>query len=388
MMTIKASRNMDMQKFAESSQQELRVAGARTRYALNLFGDVQFSAASRSEGDLLKPQPAFAVGVFDMLFTANLENNLSMTTEFSATYEPNAPLSELERLQLKWKPSRYFYLEAGRFHTDFGYWNVAYHHGKYLQLTTERPRMILLHGGLLPVHMIGANAGTSIPLGARGALNIVASGGTAREKQGTSGHGLHGSAFTSVNAVHGKVEFAGLLHQDFRFGISGMYDEIPDEPTFVRPGLPDQSINEKIGNAFIAFPSVPFYFIAEGYAIEHTLTSNARPDNVGSKWRTVGAFALLGYQIGRFTPYIRGEYINSQVGAYFFDPFYFPEPKSGAGFPVSLDVKEGIVGSRIDVSDWCSVKAEYRLTGGVGTRRPDLPTPLIHTGTLSWSFGI
>src|SRR5262245_35187811 len=49
-MVIKASRKMDMQQFAESSQQELKIAGARTRYALNLFGDVQLGAGSRSEG--------------------------------------------------------------------------------------------------------------------------------------------------------------------------------------------------------------------------------------------------------------------------------------------------------------------------------------------------
>lgn len=385
-MTIRASRNMDMQQFAESSQQELTVAGARTRYALNLFGDIQLGASSRSEG-LRRPNPAFAVGVFDMLFTANLEKNFSMTSEFSATYEPNSPLAELERLHLRWKPSKHFFIEAGRFHTDLGYWNVAYHHGRYLQLTVERPRMILLHGGLLPVHWIGAQAGVSVDVG-KGAITLIGSVGTARERAGSGSHGLHGSAFTGINAVHGKLEFSGFLHRDLKFGVSGVYDRIPDEAAFVRPGLPNQSIDEKIANAFIALPSVPFIFISEAYGIEHTLNSSALPENVGSKWRTLGAFALLGYQIGRFTPYLRGEIIKSEVGAYIFDPFYVPEPNGTSGFSVTLDSKEAVVGTRIDVSDWCAVKAEYQLMTGVGTRRADLPTPAIHTGTVSWSFGI
>lgn len=387
-MTLKVSRNMNMQQFADSSQQELKIAGARTRYALNLFGDAQLGAATRSEGDLRKPTPAFAVGVFDMLFTANLENNLSMTAEFSASYEPNAPLAELERLHMRWRPSKHFFIEVGRFHTDIGYWNEAYHHGRYLQLSIDRPRTILLHGGLLPVHWIGAQTGVTATLG-RGSVSLIGSVGTAREEIGTgSSHLVHGSAFDSVNGVHGKLDFSGYLHRDLHFGVSAVYDVIPDEPTFTRPGLPDQSINEKIGNVYVALPSVPVVFIAEAYAIEHTTNHTAHPENVGDRWRTFGAFALLGYQIGRVTPYIRGEYVGSQVRAPIFDPFYYPEPKSPAGFAVSLDVKEGVLGTRIDLSDWSSLKFEYQVTGGIGTRRSDGPTPLIQTGTGSWSFGI
>lgn len=386
-MTIKASRNMDMQQFAESSQEELKIAGARTRYALNLFGDVQFGAASTNEGSLSSGDPAFAVGVFDMLFTANLEKSISTTAEFSATYEPNSPMAELERLQLRWKPSKYFFIEMGRFHTDIGYWNVAYHHGKYLQLSVDRPRSIALHGGLLPAHWMGIQAGTSIDVGS-GSVNFVVSGGTAREKIGSAGHGLHGSNFTAANAVHGKIDFAGFLHRDLHVGVSAVYDRIPGEAAFVRPGLPDQSIDEKVANAYIALPAAPVIFIAEAYGIEHTLNSSAHPENVGSKWRTFGAFAMMGYQIGRFTPYLRGEYIGSEVGAYIFDPYYFPEPNSHDGFTVSLDAKEGVAGMRIDPSDWCSVKLEYRVLGGIGTRQADGPHPLIHTGVASWSFGI
>ena len=387
-MTIKASRNMDMQKFAESSQQELKIAGARTRYALNLFGDVQLGAATRSEG-LRRPQPAFAVGVFDMLFTADLENNISFTSEFSARYEPNTPLAELERLHLRWKPSKHFFIEAGRFHTDIGYWNVAYHHGKYLQLSAERPRTIALHGGLLPVHWIGVQAGVSANVGP-GTVNLIGAVGTARERIGTGGHSTHGSAFTSINAVQGKLDFSGFLHHDLHFGLSAVYDRIPEEPAFTRPGLPDQSIDEKVGNAYIALPSVPFTFMGEAYVIEHTAVGepNAFPATQGYKWRTFGAFVMAGYQIGRFTPYIRGEYIGSEVGAFIFNPFYFPEPRSTGGFPVAMDLKEGIIGTRIDVSDWSSLKLEYQVMGGVGTRRADLPTPVIHTGLASWSFGI
>ena len=61
--------------------QEIKIGAARPRYALNLFGDLSLGLASRSEGDLRRPEPAFGVGVFDMLFSADLGAKITMTTE-------------------------------------------------------------------------------------------------------------------------------------------------------------------------------------------------------------------------------------------------------------------------------------------------------------------
>jgi hypothetical protein len=381
-MTFHAKRTQDMQQFADASLQELRIGSVKSRYSLNLFGDFELGARSRSEGNL-KPQPAFAIGVFDMLFNADLDQKIFMTSEVAFTYEPNAPLAELERLHMRWKPNKYFFLEAGRFHTDIGYWNVAYHHGKWLQLSIERPRSIALHGGLLPAHWIGAQMGVSVPI-AKGQINVVGSVGSARDPVG-AGHaaGGHGGAFTPVNGIHGKVEAVGLLLPDLRFGVAGVYDKIRAEEPFTRPALPNESIDEYVGNVFVAYPSVPLILISEGYLIDHTA--------IGFKWRTYGAFGLVGYQIGRFTPYIKGEYITQKTNAETPDPFYFPEPKSPEPPALARELVEATFGVRADTSTWSSVKVEYRLT-----RRGDLDLfrpagdklPLIHAAVVNWGFGI
>ena len=48
-------------------------------------------------------------------------------------------------------------LEVGRFHTDIGYWNTAFHHGLWLQIPVERPHVLRFEddGGLVPVHWVG-----------------------------------------------------------------------------------------------------------------------------------------------------------------------------------------------------------------------------------------
>jgi hypothetical protein len=386
-MTFHLSRPTDMQELATGSLQEIKVGSTKARYALNLFGDLTLGAASRSEGDR-RPDAAFAVGVFDMLFSAELGSKMAATSEVSFQYEPNAPLAELERLHIRWTPSKTFFLEVGRFHTDLGYWNVAYHHGKWLQLSIDRPRTILLHGGLLPVHWIGAQGGVSVPV-ANGAVNLVGSVGSARDPIGSSDHQAHGTAFTPINGGHVKLESAGIGPTHLHFGLAGIYSRIPGEAAFTRPGLPDQGINEYIGSAFIAYPSYPLILITEGYIIQHTVPGgDISSGEAGSKWRTYGAFGIIGYSLGRVTPYVKGEYVKAKSNSLIADPFYVPEPKSVHGPTVALDLIEGTLGARIDVSTWSSLKLEYQLTTGAARRLATDPHPAIHTGTANWSFGI
>src|SRR4029077_14099054 len=65
--------------------------------------------------------------------------------------------TDLERLQVGYTFNDAFTLWLGRFHTPFGYWNTAFHHGQQLQTSILRPQMIDFEdrGGVLPVHTVG-----------------------------------------------------------------------------------------------------------------------------------------------------------------------------------------------------------------------------------------
>lgn len=394
-MTFTATRNTSMDTFAAKSLREIEVGTVRPRYALNLFGDFSLGALSRSEGDHRKPDPAFAIGVFDMLFSSQLGKQFFLTSEVTFRYEPNNPFVELERLHMRWAPNDYWFVEIGRVHTDIGYWNTAYHLGSYLQTPVNRPRSILLKGGLIPLHLIGASTGGMIPFGKQTKLKMVVGAGSTRDPLSSVQSNTFSSSYTPVNGAHAKIEVEGLGLKNLRFGASGLLTRIASEPAVVRPVYPDERLDERMLGAHIAYPSEKLTFISEGYVIEHkALGSVAAGINEGEKWRSLVAFALLGYRFGQFTPYLMGEYIDSQRSSNLQNPVYVPQPRGRVPPGITLDLIEGSAGVRWDVTDWSAIKLEYRNTQGVGTRHTqdslgnELRTPMIHTVTGNWSFGI
>jgi hypothetical protein len=217
-------------------------------------------------------------------------------------------LVDVERLHVRWQAEPFF-LEAGRFHTAFGYWNNAYHHGSWLQPTIERPRWVNFEddGGMLPVHLVGIDMGVKLKSGSR-SFNVVASIANGRGKIVDDVRTTHD--YQSMKTLHLAVEYVGLIWPDLRVGIAGMYDLIPGQPATVRPALPDVAIDEWIGGVHIAYPSVPLLFIAEAYLVRHV--------HEGQRWSTYGGFGLLGYALGPVDFYS----VRADRRALWRDPFF------------------------------------------------------------------
>lgn len=75
-----------------------------------------------------------------------------LTEYILSTYE-----SELERLQLGWQINDNDIGWLGRFHSPASYWNIAYHHGQYLQTSITRPLIARFEDeeGIVPAHVTG-----------------------------------------------------------------------------------------------------------------------------------------------------------------------------------------------------------------------------------------
>jgi hypothetical protein len=364
--TISVPRPDDMQKMSEASLKDVQLGSAHGRYSLNFFADTAFMISSANHQ---KVHPSFGIGDLDTLLTAELENSVRLIAEFALEVgDDNHAGIDLERLHLRWSKWGLF-VEAGRWHTDLGYWNQAYHHGNWLQPTHFRPRLVRFEddGGILPVHWVGVQAGYTAKLGGTAELRASFAVGNARGAiidDVQSGHDEH-----NPKAFHAKVELSGVGLRDLHVGLSGVYGRIAGQPAAIRPALPNADIDERIGNGYIAYAGYPFQLISEGYAISHKARALMSST-------TLGAFLVMAYSFAPVTPYIRLERIHHSGDP---DAFFVPNPSAPG---VDLDVNEGLVGLRVDTSTWSALKAEYWFTRDF---EHSIDT---HSGLVSWACGI
>jgi hypothetical protein len=377
---VRTSRAQTMEEVATGSTHELRVAGFRSRYSLNFFGDTSFSA-SKPRGST--GEPSFAIGAQNFLLKGQLGGHIVATTEFAMELGDPGAFIDIERLHVRWQ-KEHFFVEAGRVHTAFGYWNNAYHHGRWLQPTIERPRWVAFEddNGILPVHWVGVDAGLKIAAGT-GSLNLTVSVGNSRGKIVDDVRSTRD--YQAQKAVHAGIEYTGLGWPELRVGVDGIYGRIPAQPGAetdaeghvhpLRPLDPDHALDEYIGGAHLAYASFPLILIVESYLVVH------RDRVFTQNWLTYGGFGLVGYTVGPLTPYLEFERIATRGGK---DPFFYGgvalEDLNTPNAP-SFNTTEGVLGLRLDLSDWTALKAEYRNTRLWNHRLS------IQEWLLNWSWG-
>ena len=121
---------------------------------------------------------------------------------------------------MRWQSSRFF-IEAGRTHTGFGYWNNAYHHGRWLQPTIARPRWVAFEddGGILPVHWVGAGSRRARADRSTPTVNIMLTVGNGRGK--IVDDVRNNRDYQTMKAFHGSLELVGIGRPELRVGVAG-----------------------------------------------------------------------------------------------------------------------------------------------------------------------
>ncbi|HMF44960.1 MAG TPA: hypothetical protein VKQ32_30020 [Polyangia bacterium] len=347
---------------------EIPVSTANNRVTWNLFGDPMFVAQSTDW-----KRPAFVLNPLDFLVTGRAGEFMALA-EFAVELQEGAVNIDLERMFVGWHTERY-QIDAGRTHAELGYWNNAFHHGRWLQMTVERPRAVRFEdeGGILPIHWVGVTGHWHPLLGAQ-SVEVIGAVGNGR---GNIVDDIHTNDDTnSFKALLGKVEFKGFGARDLRMGVSGSFDRIAPLPAMdaaggpTRPALPDVTINELITNAYVAYRGSELTIISEAFDILHHAS--------GTNWNTFDIFALLAYRFDLLTPYVL---LETRTGDVATDPFFFPDPTLAVG-PEGILRKffEVTTGLRVDISTWSALKFEYRATAPSGA-------DTIHRALVDWSFG-
>lgn len=326
--------------FADLSLTEL-LGEQSLRFAINMFADASFVASSpKADGH----NTAFAIGPLGFLSTAELGDSIRTLNEFVIETVDEGTIVDLERLWVRWEKNGFFIL-GGRMHTDFGYWNTAFHHGAWLQTTVARPRTVGFEdeGGTLPVHSTGMEFGYKLKLG-NGDLHM--------RSTIANGRGHNPDDIRVVDDTNNaKSVLATIFYEaeDWRLGVGGLYDRIAPADATLRPDLPDVAMNEMIGNIHFVHTGKKLRLLAEGYAVIHTAGDET--------WSTLSGYALGSYRIDSIEPYLRVEAFDVRGGT---DPFFVPDA-SDPNAIIGRDLVESVAGIRFNLSEWAALKLEYRF---------------------------
>jgi hypothetical protein len=373
--------------------------GSNERIELYMFGGISAVAYALDANGLSSPSPAFVTDELGLLVTAHLAPGLIGRMEAALSYNDQYGTDiDMERVYLEYRKNG-FVIAAGRTHAELGYWNNAFHHGKWLQLTIDRPRALRFEdaGGMLPVHHVGVTLEHGPARGESGLDLVVAvSNGHGPTLLGIQTNGDNNFA----KALLVRIGGVGYNHDTLRFGINAMVDKI-DGDTFVNAAgmtvpvypllgtetgrSPTASMMELITGAYLALRSDTVVAFSEVYNVLHT--------GNGKSWDTTDGFAVVGLRMGKSTPY---GLVEARFGNGGNDPFYNPDPEAAPEATAATDNVGVIAGLKYDLSPWCALKFELgaRHLGNnqTGANQGVDEMPLVnganeYRAQVNWSFG-
>src|SRR5215471_3373784 len=127
---------------------------ARGDEGLPLHGFMDVNVGAQNHGGT----KGFALGNLDFYLTPRIGDRIRALIELNFETTDSGGLdTDLERLQIGYVFSDAATVWAGRFHSPWGYWNTAYHHGQQIQTTITRPKFLEFEdrGGVIPAHTVG-----------------------------------------------------------------------------------------------------------------------------------------------------------------------------------------------------------------------------------------
>lgn len=251
--------------------------------------------------------------------------------------------TDLERAQLGYQFSDSATVWLGRFHTPYGYYNTAFHHGQQIAVALRRPAFIEFEdrGGVLPAHTVGAWLTGSKRLGTNSVTYDLYVGNGQSIVDGTldmnNAGNPHGNAIVGGNL---GISLSGAL-DGLKLGLHALTSHIEDTDL-----APTSAIRMRSYGAYAAYDTDRWEHIAEFYSFDnHALTGSA------GTHRSNAEFAQFGIRLQRYTPYVRYERAVLDQS----DP-YFAALTSGSSY------HREALGLRYDLDLKTALKMEFAQT--------------------------
>jgi hypothetical protein len=277
-----------------------------------------------------------AVGSLDFYLTPQLSARTRALFELNTKVGITGAVTvDLERIQLGYQLADATTLWFGRFHTPYGYYNTAYHHGQQIATSLRRPRVVEFErtGGVLPAHTVGVwLAGGQRT--AWGRLNYDLYVGNA-QRIGTDAFIDTNNAGTPDGdlIVGGNVALTTAALSGLRVGASAFTVKVEDAL------LPANLTRVNSFGLYALYDTDRWESFVELYSFDNEDLSGAT-----GRHRSDMGFAQLGYRTGRYTPYVRYERASFEQADNFFaaQRFGFSYYREALGLRYDLDVSSAL----------------------------------------------
>jgi hypothetical protein len=273
--------------------------------ALRGFADVGAGYSDNSNAN-----KGFTVGSLDLYLTPQLGERVRALAELVFEVDENGENSlDLERFQLGYAFNDALMGWMGRFHAPLGYWNTAFHHGRFLQTSLLRPRFIEFEdrNGIVPMHIIGA-WGTGMVRTESGRFTYdLFTGNNPSISDGQLNPNIAGTKSPGLSAGFNLgYRPIGLL-DGLKFGVHGLSATVRDN---LQP--PNQT-DLRILGAYAGLEGGKWEAISEYYYFHNNNVATG-----GGPYNSWAAFGFLGYHFGPWIPYTRVERaVIDSADAYF-----------------------------------------------------------------------
>ncbi len=245
----------------------------------------------------------FQIGEFDLFLSSRLSKTVSAVAEIViGAGQTNYWGLDIERLQITYKPSPYFSISGGRYHSSIGYYNTAFHHGTWFQTATGRPFMFLFEdsGGVLPVHQVGVTTYGLVPHSGKLEMHWVAEMGNGRSSDPT-GQPVQ-NFFSDKN--HKSFNLAAYIRPQWLSGLQMGGSYYHDR--LVPVGIPH--VNENLASAYAVYINSEWEIFNEAVLMNHKI------DGAAKSFNSPLAYTQISRKFGVYRPYFRFQYVNIPNG--------------------------------------------------------------------------
>ena len=311
---------------------------------LHAFVDVGYA---RDTPDPARRRGGFGLGTLDLYMTPSLGERIKSIVEIAFEQDADGALMiDLERVQVGYTFSDALTLWGGRFHTPFGFWNSAFHHGAQIQTSVLRPRFLGFEdqGGIVPVHSVGVLGSGAVALaGGRLKYDLYVANGSQMVDGVLEASGFKDDNRDKMVGANVRHEFGGAFG-GLTLGAHALTSQVGIVDA---AGLAVGRTRLNLGGVYAVYEREPWELFAEYYAFRNRDLMGG-----GGRHASWAGYMQAGYEItDDWTVYARAEKAALDQT----DP-YFATMQSGRSY------RRASAGLRYDLNPTTALKLEVART--------------------------